>query len=326
MIIWKGRLTVERIRNLIDLHCDTLYECHKRKLDLNSREFSFSLDKLPEGFCICQCMAVFMPDDLRGNAAVSYFDSVYNVFTEQIKKFDAEISRIFDTTQIGAAFKQKRVAAILTVEGGSVLAGRLENLLRLHSLGVKMMTLTWNAENELCGGCATDLGFTEFGRRAVYEMERLGMAVDVSHLSDRGFWELCDVAIKPFAASHSNSRSVCNHRRNLTDKMFLEIVNRGGIAGINYAKSFIREDGESGTTDDLLRHVHHFLELGGENAVALGSDFDGTDLPEYINSLDKIGFLAESLEKSGIPVRTVNKILFENADNYFKKLAEGAAV
>lgn len=313
-------MTVEPIQNIIDLHCDTLSECAKRGLMLKNDVLHFSLDKLPHGFRLCQAMAVFMPDNLRGGDAVIYFEHVYENFLLQMRQYRDEISQVEYTDEIEKYLDVKPFAAILTVEGGSALGGELERVSRLHDCGVKMMTLTWNGENEICGGVSTDLGFTEFGRKAVAEMECLRMAVDVSHLSDRGFFELCGFASKPFAASHSNSRAICGSRRNLTDEMFTEIARRGGIVGLNYYKNFLRDDGKDGTIGDLLRHAHHFLELGGENTLALGSDFDGAEVPDYINGIGKIGFLEESLEKSGIPAAVVGKILFHNANRFFTEI------
>lgn len=306
--------------NCIDLHCDTLTECYKRRLALKNNTLHFSLDKPIHPFRLCQAMAVFMPDDLRGDAAFRYFNAVRECFELQMKQFGDEISQVLDISQIPEALNERRFAAILTVEGGSALGGRLENLDRLYEARVRMMTLTWNAENEIAGGADTSIGFSPFGREVASGMERLGMAVDVSHLSDKAFWELCEFAEKPFAASHSNSRKICGHRRNLTDEMFEEIVNRGGVVGLNYCKSFLREDGKDGDVGDLLRHVHHFLDLGGENTLALGSDFDGTDVPGYLGGIERLGYLAEALEKSGIPANIVGKILFDNANRYFENL------
>lgn len=307
-------------RKIIDLHCDTLTECYKRRVGLRNSELHFSLDKLPEGYRLCQAMAVFMPDEYRGVDAEQYFDSVAAVLARELQKHGDEVCLVGNTAHIGHELDCRRFALMLTVEGGSALAGKLESLYKLHKLGVKMITLTWNAANEICGGAATDLGFTNFGRQVVAEMERLGIAVDVSHLSDRGFWELCDLTAKPFLASHSNARAICPHRRNLTDDMFRIIVKRGGVVGLNYYKAFIIDGGNTTSVEDLLRHLHHFLALGGEDIVALGSDFDGADLPDYINGLDKIGFLCEAMEKSGIPAKVVDKILFENAQRYFVNL------
>lgn len=309
-----------QVRRVIDLHCDTLTECLSRGVGLISREMPhFSLDRLPDGLRWCQCMAVFMPDELRGEEAERYYDRVVDVYRRQTVLHKARLTPVQNAQYITAALDDTPFASVLTVEGGSALGGKLEHIQKLYDDGVRMMTLTWNAANELAGGVATDEGFTPFGRRAVAEMERLGMAVDVSHLSDRSFWELCEFAQKPFAASHSNARSVCAHRRNLTDEMFQEIVSRGGIVGINYADHFLAEGGNA-SVEDILRHIHHFLALGGENTIALGSDFDGANLPADLNGLDRIGVLIDALVCSGIPEATVEKILFQNANRFLIQL------
>jgi membrane dipeptidase len=231
-----------------------------------------------------------------------------------------------DTAAIETALDATPFATILTVEGGSALAGKLENVDRLYELGVRMMGLTWNATNEIAGGADTDEGFTPFGREVVQRMEQLGMAVDVSHLSDRAFWELCEFAEKPFLASHSNSRAVCCHRRNLTDDMFREIVRRGGIVGLNYSVNFLKDGGVGASFDDLLRHTYHFLELGGGETLSLGSDFDGTDIPTEFDRLDKLDFLIDAFDRSGIPPATVEAILFENANRYLSNIPSCPAV
>jgi membrane dipeptidase len=159
-------------------------------------------------------------------------------------------------------------------------------------------------------------GFTDVGREAVRRMEACGMVVDVSHISDEGFFELCKFSQKPFVASHSNARKICGHPRNLTDDMFTEIAGRGGLVGINYYGKFVR-DGGSGSVDDILRHIHHFLELGGEDVLALGSDFDGADMPDYLSGADKIHVLIDALRRSGIPETVVAKILSQNAIRFF---------
>lgn len=316
-------MTVKRTANrrVIDLHCDTLTECGKRGVGLISDAMPhFSLDRLPEGIRWCQCMAVFMPDHLRGDAAESYFQEVYAIYERETALHRRFLTRVADTARIAAALEETPFAAILTVEGGSALAGRLENLEKLWDRGVRMMTLTWNGANEIAGGAATDEGFTPLGRQVVARMEQLGMAVDVSHLSDRAFWELCAFSGKPFAASHSNARAVCGHRRNLTDDMFREIVRRGGVVGLNYSTHFIREGGGSESIEDLLRHVHHYLELGGKGTLALGSDYDGTDIPPYLDGLGRIETLFEALDRSGIPQPVVEDILFHNANRFFAGL------
>lgn len=315
---------MDKIRRVLDLHCDTLTECYERGCGLQNSDLHFSLDKLPAGYSLCQCMAVWIPDTLRDEAAQDYFFAAARLLKTQMEQHSGRISQTFDLGSVGQALAEKPFAAILTLEGGAALAGRLENIERFYDLGTRIITLTWNQENELCGGVQSGAGFKPFGKAAVLEMERLGVAVDVSHLNDKSFWQLCEFAEKPFIATHSNARAVCPHPRNLTDGMFLEIARRGGVAGLNYGKGFIREDGQNGSIDDLLRHVHHFLALGGENALALGSDYDGAKLPDYLCGVDKIPKFAESLEKSGIPRGIVDKILFENANRYLSALARSS--
>lgn len=314
---------MEHIRDIIDLHCDTLTKAEKRGFDLTDNRLCMSLCKLPQNINLCQAAAVFIPDELRGVEAERYFDRVYEYFLSQKQKFCFESITTPDISTIKEALSREHFAAILTVEGGAVLNGKLQNIKRIYDMGVRMMTLTWNAENEICGGVATGLGFTDFGRKAVAEMERLGMSVDVSHLSDKGFFELCEFAEKPFAASHSNSRKICNHRRNLTDEMFIEIAKRDGVVGLNYYTAFIREDEKNGTVDDLLRHAHHFLELGGEDALALGSDFDGADVPDYISGVHRLEFLFDGFERSGISKAVTEKIFFSNAARFFTNIIGG---
>jgi len=310
------------IRNVIDLHCDTLTECLEKRRGLDDENFNFSLGKRPSGYHLCQCMAVWMPDGLRGEKAAEYFLKSADLFKDQMMRFSDRISQVSDLRSIGSALLKKPFAAVLTIEGGSALAGDILNVGRYYGLGARIMTLTWNNKNEICGGVLSDSGFTVFGRQVIREMERVGMVADTAHLNDKSFFELCEFAEKPFINTHSNSRKICPHKRNITDEMFGEIVRRGGILGLNYGKGFIRGDGKNGTVNDMLKHIHHFLALGGEDTLALGSDYDGTDLPDYLEGIDKIGSFSESMEKSGIPRRTVDKILFENANRCFENFAQ----
>jgi membrane dipeptidase len=274
-----------------------------------------SPEKLPPGFRLFQILAAYVPDSLRGEKAEAHFLRLAGLFAA------SGLPRAKNLADIPAALAESPVAAALAIEGGAALNGKLENIERFWGMGVRMVTLTWNAENELGGGAGTELGLKPFGRLAVAEMERLGMAVDASHLSDKAFWDLCETARRPFLASHSNARAICGHKRNLTDRMFAEIARRGGIVGLCFHKGFIREDGENGAVEDLLRHVHHFLAHGGEDTLALGSDFDGCDTPDYLSEgIGRFAYLAESMERSGIPAETVDKIFFGNANRYFTQL------
>ena len=206
---------------------------------------------------------------------------------------------------------------ILTIEGGAALAGKLENIKKLRAVGVRMMTLTWNGENELGYGClATGSGgLKPFGRVALQEMEKNGVVADLSHASERLFYDVAETAGRPFIASHSNARRICNHPRNLTDAQFCIIRDRGGIVGINFCRSFLRADENAGFAD-ILSHTEHFLSLGGENTVCIGSDFDGTDMPDGIKGIADVEALYTYFLRHNYRETLLRKIFFENAAQF----------
>lgn len=303
---------------LIDLHCDTLTRPEGGDtLDLPGGHFSLSA--IPEGVNWCQCCAIFIPDELKGPQAVSYYEAHRDSFYRQMEALSEKALPCRTAADIEAAWAQGKTAAVLTVENGSALAGRLERVEALARDGVRMMTLTWNGENELGSGNGTDHGLSDFGREAVRELERAGIVIDVSHLNDRGFDDLLKVAQKPFAASHSNARSVCGHKRNLTDGQIREMVSRECLIGLNYYNSFLREDGRPGSLDDLYRHVEHFLALGAENCLALGSDFDGADLPPCLDSPAKSAGLSRYFPERGLSPALTEKLLWRSAMAFFRR-------
>lgn len=309
---------------LIDLHCDTLtrdnYPARGRTPGcgtLNDPCFHLAIQKVPAGTRWVQCFAVFIPDHLRGPDAVAFFNRYRDSFYRQMEEYHETISPCRCFADMEQAPGAGKFAAVLTVEGGAVLAGQPERVQTIYDAGVRMLTLTWNGPNELGSGHDTGGGLTSFGREAVAEMERCGILVDVSHLNDRGFEDLLGVAKKPFAASHSNARAVCGHRRNLPDAFIREMADRGGLIGLNYARDFL-SDGGRGSLDDLYRHVCHFLELGAGACLALGSDYDGTDIHPDLDSVEKSLNIYRYLVSHGISEDTADGILFGNAWRFFK--------
>ena len=311
---------------IFDLHCDTLtrssYTPGPENTDpLDTPSYQLSLSKVPAGTKWVQCFAVFMPDQLRGQDAVDFFDRYAASFYRQAEAHSDRLAACRSGRDLESAVAAGKCAGILTVEGGAALAGRLERVKAIWDAGVRMMTLTWNGPNEMASGCDAPGGFTPFGREAVAEMERLGVVVDVSHLNDQGFEALLGFAQKPFAASHSNARSVCGHRRNLPDVFIREMVRRGGLIGLNYCNEFLSDD-RRGSLDDLLRHVCRFLELGAEKCLALGSDYDGTDMHPDLDSVDKSLRISGYLTAHGIPRETAENICFGNAWRFFRQQME----
>lgn len=305
---------------LIDLHCDTLTDCSRTGCPdtLDDPRRALSLSNLPRRVRWAQFFAAFIPDDLRGRAAADYFDCCCRSFYRQMEKFCRRVSPCRTAEDMERAWARGKTAAFLTVENGSALAGDLSRVEILSRAGVVCLTLTWNGENELGSGHDTQRGLTPFGRSAVGELERRGILVDVSHLNDRGLEELLAVAKKPFAATHSNARSVCAHRRNLPDEMIRELARRDCLMGLNYYDCFLR-DGGGASEDDLWRHVERFLELGAGKHLALGSDFDGAEVPAFLDSPARAAGLYGFLLSRGLSRAQAEDILFRNAWTFFRK-------
>lgn len=279
---------------------------------------ALSLSALPEGVHWAQCFAVFIPDELRGRDAVAYYERWRDSFRRQTAQFSDRVLPCRGAAEIGRAWAEHKTAALLTVENGSVLAGSLERVARLVEDGVRAVTLTWNGENELGSGHESDRGLTDFGKRAVRELERCGILADASHLNDRGFYDLLDVAQKPFLVTHSNARAVCAHPRNLTDDMIRELVRRGCLIGLNYYVRFLRDDDAPCTLDDLYRHAARFFELGAERCLALGSDFDGAALPECLSSPSRaLDFYDYLLDR--VPRELADGVFYRNAQEFFER-------
>lgn len=331
---------------LIDLHCDTLTALtpedgplleafrdparrreavsvfaervgNTNTLDLPGRHFSLSA--IPEGIRWCQCCAIFIPDGLRGEDAIAYYNLHRDNFYRQMEALEDRVLPCRTAADIETAWEEGKTAAVLTVENGSALAGRLDRVEALARDGVRMMTLTWNGENEIGSGNETDHGLSPFGREAVREMERCGILIDVSHLNDRGLDGLLEIAEKPFAASHSNARAVCGHRRNLTDGHIREMVRRGCLIGLNYFNAFLRKDGQPACPDDLWRHVERFLALGAGDCLALGSDADGADLPFWLDSPGKFAGLYRLFLDRGLTVPQAEGVLWRSALAFFQR-------
>ena len=305
-------------RAVFDLHCDTLtalMSSGRRADTLDDPDSAFSLSRIPRGLLWAQCCAVFVPDGLSPGGAAACCDLHRRSFLRQAEALPrARACRTAE--EIRRVWAEEKTALILTVENGAALAGRLDRLAELAGDGMRMMTLTWNGENELGAGNAVCRGLSPFGRSVVREMERLDVVPDVSHLNDAGFRDVLETARRPFAASHSNARAVCPHPRNLADWQIREMAGRGCLIGLNYYSPFLRDDGRPAGLDDLCRHAGHILSLGGENCLALGSDFDGATMPPCLDRCDRVPALVSVLE-ARFGRELAEKIAWRNALAFF---------
>jgi membrane dipeptidase len=302
-----------------DLHCDTLYEALQHRCSLDENTLQLSLRRGITLHPWCQCFAVWIPDTLHGGEAFQLFERAQRKLQEQVERFPGCIQLCRSSGDLKRAQNARKCAAIFTVEGGAVLGGKLDNIQRLQKAGVRMLTLTWNGSCEIGDGAMVKNGggLTQFGRLALSELERQKIVVDISHACDRLFDDVLERATRPLVASHSNARSVCDHPRNLTDEQFLAIRRSNGLVGLNFHAPFLKKDGEA-CIEDLLRHAEHFLSLGGENILGIGSDFDGSKMPQGITGIESIANLYECFLRH-YPEKTVRSIFFENAYRFFQR-------
>lgn len=217
------------------------------------------------------------------------------------------------------------VGAILSMEDGRGLCGSLSALRMLYRLGFRLITLTWNGENELGQGAvgSEGKGLTPFGKEVVSEMNRLGMMVDVSHLSEKGFWDTIEISKKPIIASHSNAKAICDHPRNLSDEQIRALIKNGGGIGINFYTVFLNGTEKADITD-VIRHIEHMLSLGGEDALGLGSDFDGIGTaPEGLGTARGMHLLFDALARLGYKEELIEKIAYKNFVRIFKSVFRG---
>ena len=301
---------------LFDLHCDTLTECFRTGKSLIRNDLHLDIRRGLGFERWVQCFAVWIPDEVRGDEAISLFEGAADLLEREAARCPA--LRLIRSSADLDALRPGECGAVLTVESGAAAAGSLERLSGMVRRGVRMMTLTWNGENELGGGVRAPGPLTPFGREAVREMERLGVIIDLSHASERLFYAVAEETSGPLAASHSDARALCPHPRNLTDEQFCLIRDRGGLVGLNFAPPFLSKG--KARRGDVWRHAEHFLALGGENVLAMGSDFDGTDLPEDLRGVGDMEALCEDFLRHGCPEDVVRRIFFENAYNFFHSL------
>ncbi len=301
---------------LFDLHCDTLYRAYTEKSTLFDDSFAVSFNKTNGISPYIQCLAVWIPDEYRKEKAWELFCGCVGLLKKQLDGTDITWCRCAE--DIKKVYAEKGRGIILTVEGGASLGGNIDKLEEMYNMGVRMMTLTWNGRNELGDGIGEEdnNGLTEFGRECIEKMERLGMIVDISHAGEKLFRDVADIAKKPFIASHSNSRSVSTHRRNLTDEQFLCLKNRGALTGMNFCAEFIDKDKTNVKMYDIIKHIGYFLSLGGERCIAIGADFDGAELPQDMSGIESMNALYERVSEH-FGQELADAVFFGNAYRFF---------
>lgn len=281
--------------SIFDAHCDTLSLMLDTAQEFSHNNCNIDLERQSGYNHYTQIFACFIAPEYRGCA----------------------LKRCMNMIDL---FHRQGIHGILSIEGGDMITS-LPILRTLYRLGVKIAALTWNYSNHIAAGVDEPdcrRGLTEFGKKVILEMNRIGMYVDVSHLNDKSFYDIAEISSAPIIATHSNSRAVCGHRRCLTDDMFQLIIESGGCTGINLYPPFL-EVSEKANIDSVIRHIEHFMALGGENNIGIGADFDGTDgfLPDGISGCEDLYKIFDRLLQLNYTYEQVEKISHKNFERLF---------
>lgn len=296
---------------ICDAHCDTISRIYEKNQSLCSNDGMLDLERMPQGI---QVFTAFIDKKNIKCTPMNYCIGLIKKYHDEIEKNSERISECLSYADAERVIRDGGRGSILSIEGGEVLEGNIAALDMYYRLGVRLITLTWNYANELADGITEERGggLTAFGREAVARMNELGIIADVSHLSERGFWDVMEVTSKPVAASHSNAKALCPHRRNLTDEQIAALIKNRGFIGINFCPAFLDknladldmrgEDYAAHISADMsgaeivISHIEYMFSLGAEENVGLGSDFDGiSGAFSDVGGVEKMNGLVEKI-------------------------------
>lgn len=296
---------------IIDMHCDTLIEgWRKPERSFYDGGTSINLKLLKEHESLVQFFAMYLSrNEMKTMAPYDILKGIYGYYQTQMEKYRDVVRPVFSVDEVLKNREEGILSSLLTVEDGVFLddektgEGHIERLQEVYDMGVRLVTLLWNFENSVGYPSSDDpaehmKGLKPFGIEAVEKMNQLGMIIDVSHMSEGGFYDVAKYSRQPFTATHSCARALCGHRRNLTDDQLKVLGNTGGIAGVNFNGPFLRDGEESPKIDWIIQHLLYMRDKAGIDAVGFGSDFDGID--DNGELVDYSGFteLLNRMEKS----------------------------
>ncbi len=326
---------------IADMHCDTIGEilkCKRRMEDccLRSNSLHVDLERMVKAGYLVQNFALFVQLKKCQGTPWDEVCALYEVYRKELAANEDILAPVLVYEDIERNRAQGKLSALLTVEEGGVCMGEVEKLRELYAMGVRMMTLSWNYPNELGWpninlSDGPDLykpdtvrGLTDKGREFLACMEEMGMIVDVSHMSDAGFYDVYECAKRPFVASHSNARTICGCVRNLTDDMIRKLAEKGGCTGLNFCADFLEQMPEGvanpGTIAAVVRHAKHIVNVGGVEVLGLGSDFDGIDTHEELPGVQSMELLWDALHRAGFTQGALDKLFGGNVLRIYREI------
>lgn len=305
---------------VVDLHSDTLLDVASGKRDVSTRGSSGHIDipRLREGGVDVQVFAAYI-DPREAHRGLARANELLDAFDRFTAAHPDLLSRVLTAAEVDARVAEGTVAAVLSIESGDAVQGNPANVDRLYRRGVRIMSLTWNNSTALADGASEQKhgGLTQTGRQVLARMQALGMVVDVSHLSEKSFWDVLGATRGPLIATHSNAAGLTPHARNLSDEQLRALAARGGVVGVNFYPGFTGGP----TLTHVLAHVDYLVRTMGVDHVALGSDFDGfTQTVAGLEDVSRLPNLTAGLLARGYPREDIKKILGGNALRVFKQV------
>lgn len=308
-----------------DMHCDTLTELYLGGHHIENSPLHISLADAENIDPYIQIGAIWTDKSLTDDEAHERFFEVVRHIKNDPAVTDGRLRLCRTKAELDSAVADGTPAVVLAVEGARLLGGDISRFEEIRKEGVRLITMQWSKSDCIGGAWDTDDGLTPFGKELLIEMAKHGIAADISHASDRCAAEILDMAKKygiPVCASHSNSRAVCSHRRNLTDELFTRVRSLGGVVGISMAPEHLSDSGIADISD-ICRHIYHYLDIGGEDTVCLGCDFDGiSTTPKEISGIKDIEKLKERLSQDGLSDETLAKLFFDNAHRFIGRILD----
>lgn len=299
---------------IVDGHCDTIQKALDKNINLENETLSFNLKQAREKVPILQMTAAFINPSYEKSFQRAC--DIIQHFERQLKKYPKELIQVKETEDILRVEQEKKLGCLLTIENGRAIEDKLENVDYFYNKGVRIMSITWNEDNLLGCGALTkqDNGLTQLGKAYIQRLDEKKMIVDVSHSSQKTFWDTMKIKEGPIVATHSCCYSLCQHPRNLKDEQIKQIAKNDGMIGICYCTNFLSETGKAGTKK-IAEHIAYIANLVGIDYVGLGSDFDGLDeeeIPTDLKNIGQIENLIQELREIGLHENEIEKIMGRN--------------
>lgn len=304
----------------IDLHCDTITLLKWQNKHLNEDLNQININHLVKGNSLLQCFAIFINLKRSNNPFIDCLKCI-NYYYQELELNNHILKPVYNLNDFYKNQKNNKISALLTLEEGSVINNDLDLLNTFYHLGVRMICLNWNYENGIGHPNFKDNnykapntveGLTTFGIKMIKRMNELGIIIDVSHLSDKGFYDCLKYSTKPIVASHSNSRAICNHTRNLTDEMIIDLWHNGGVMGMNFCAEFLSEVEGEKTIANVIRHIKHIKSIASIDVVAIGTDFDGINPNIDLDNASKMPELFKAMREDGFTEEEIEKVAYKN--------------